>query len=52
MDVIPLNANLVRGSHGRVGTPVSLHPVIISSKPLQKTVSANQVYDILWEQLL
>lgn len=52
MDVIPLDANLVKGSHGRLGTPVSLHPVIISNNVLQKTLSANKVYDILWEHLL
>lgn len=52
MDVIPLDANLVKGSHGRIGTPVSLHPVIISNNVLQKTLSANKVYDILWEHLL
>src|SRR5690606_25685300 len=30
MDVIPLNATLIKGSHGRVGTPSEMHPVLIS----------------------
>ncbi len=30
MDVIPLDASLIKGSHGRVGTPSDLHAVLIS----------------------
>jgi predicted AlkP superfamily pyrophosphatase or phosphodiesterase len=52
MDVIPLNAGLVKGSHGRIGTPSQLHPIIISSNSIKKTVSAINIYDIIWEHLL
>jgi hypothetical protein len=31
MDVIPLDAALVRGSHGRADTPEARGPVVISS---------------------
>jgi hypothetical protein len=33
MDVIPLDATLVRGSHGRADTPEERGPVLISSEP-------------------
>jgi predicted AlkP superfamily pyrophosphatase or phosphodiesterase len=33
MDVIPLDASLVRGSHGRADTPTERGPVILSSEP-------------------
>jgi predicted AlkP superfamily pyrophosphatase or phosphodiesterase len=33
MDVIPLDATLVRGSHGRADTPQKRGPVILSSEP-------------------
>ena len=33
MDVIPLDASLVRGSHGRADTPTERSPVLISSEP-------------------
>ncbi|HWK38069.1 MAG TPA: hypothetical protein VNR88_04065, partial [Hyphomicrobium sp.] len=33
MDVIPLDASLVRGSHGRADTPEARSPVIMSSAP-------------------
>ena len=33
MDVIPLDASLVKGSHGRADTPDALGPVFLSSEP-------------------
>jgi hypothetical protein len=33
MNVIPLDATLVRGSHGRADTPPERGPVILSSEP-------------------
>ena len=33
MDVIPLDASLVNGSHGRVGTDEKTGPLFISSEP-------------------
>ena len=51
MDVIPLDAKLVKGSHGRVGTPIELHPVIITNNPLNKNISPTHVYQIIWDHL-
>lgn len=52
MDVIPLDATLIKGSHGRVGADKKYHPVLITKNPLeQKSVSAIKVYDVIWKQL-
>jgi len=51
MDVIPLDATLIKGSHGRVGTPAEFHPVIISGKSLNKNISATGVYNAIWDTL-
>ncbi|MEO9005466.1 MAG: nucleotide pyrophosphatase/phosphodiesterase family protein [Ginsengibacter sp.] len=51
MDVIPLNAKLVGGSHGRVGTPDEFHPVIISDTSLNKNVAPVDIHDIIWNTL-
>jgi predicted AlkP superfamily pyrophosphatase or phosphodiesterase len=50
MDVIPLDATLVKGSHGRRSTNVADYPVIITDKePLRSNVPihATDVYHIL-----
>ena len=51
MDVIPLDATLVKGSHGRIGTPAELHPVIITHNHLNKRIYATDVYDVIWNSL-
>ena len=51
MDVIPLDAKLVRGSHGRVGTSEELHPVIITKNPLNQKIKATDVEQIIWKHL-
>ncbi|MGN6339731.1 MAG: alkaline phosphatase family protein [Ginsengibacter sp.] len=51
MDVIPLDATLIKGSHGRVGTPAEFHPVIITNNSLQKNIGATDVYKVIWNTL-
>ena len=51
MDVIPLDAMLVKGSHGRVGTVEELHPVIITKDSLNKKILATDVEQIIWKHL-
>lgn len=53
MDVIPLDAALVKGSHGSVEVEKSFYPVLVTDK----TVSANEiqptdVYEIIWNHLV
>jgi len=51
MDVIPLDASLVKGSHGRIGTERELHPVIVTKNPLNKNIPATEVEQIIWDHL-
>jgi len=51
MDVIPLDATLIKGSHGRVGVEEQYKPVLITSdKPAGKLI-ATDVFDIIWQHL-
>jgi predicted AlkP superfamily pyrophosphatase or phosphodiesterase len=48
MDVIPLDANLVKGSHGRVGVSEEFQPVLITNDKLkQESISADTVFDLI-----
>lgn len=52
MDVIPLDATLIKGSHGRVNTPVAAHPVLITDKALsKKELAPVDVYDVISDYL-
>ncbi len=52
MDVIPLDASLVKGSHGRTGVLPEYQPVLISDrKNSGDKLIATQVYDMIWEIL-
>jgi predicted AlkP superfamily pyrophosphatase or phosphodiesterase len=48
MDVIPLDATLIKGSHGRVGVSAEYQPVLITNEPLESsTISADSVFDLI-----
>ena len=52
MDVIPLDATLIKGSHGRVGTPSEMHPVLISDLASDKSrLAAVDVFGIICQAL-
>ena len=51
MDIIPLDATLVKGSHGRIGTPDDFHPIIITRNALNKNLSPTDVYNVIWQAL-
>jgi len=52
MDVIPLDATLVKGSHGRINTAESLRPVLITDREIgKKELVATDVYDVIWSHL-
>jgi hypothetical protein len=52
MDVIPLDASLIKGSHGRIGTQQTFHPVLISDRIFKASLIATDVYDIIWQHLI
>ncbi len=52
MDVIPLDATLVKGSHGSVLVPEAYHPVLITDNAVDKTaVTAVDIYDVIWDHI-
>jgi hypothetical protein len=52
MDVIPLDASLVKGSHGSPVKDRAYHPVIIIDGKLEKEhLVATDVYDVIWQHL-
>ncbi|ATL49699.1 alkaline phosphatase family protein [Chitinophaga caeni] len=52
MDVIPLDATLVKGSHGRVTTDKDYHPVFISNfEAANKELEAVDIYSLIWNHL-
>ncbi len=51
MDVIPLDATLIKGSHGRVGVADEYKPVLITKEKTPDSVAATDVFDIIWKHL-
>ena len=51
MDVIPLDATLIKGSHGRLEKNSSFHPVLITDEFYKDSVQAIEVYDVIWKHL-
>ncbi|MDP4212476.1 MAG: alkaline phosphatase family protein [Bacteroidota bacterium] len=52
MDVIPLDATLVKGSHGSLATAPDYYPVLISDQAMDTDgIEATDVYDIIWNSL-
>ena len=52
MDVIPLDANLVKGSHGRIGVRPEFQPVLITDQKQEESpISANDIFNIILSSL-
>ncbi|MFN3378340.1 MAG: alkaline phosphatase family protein [Runella zeae] len=52
MDVIPLDATLIKGSHGGISAPREFYPICITDTPLaQAELQATDVYDVIWGHL-
>lgn len=52
MDVIPLDATLVKGSHGSVFTGQDFHPLLITDQATEKKeLLATDIYDVIWQHL-
>ena len=51
MDVIPLDATLVKGSHGSINIEDKFRPVLITSKAIDKVLQAPDIYDVIWNSL-
>lgn len=51
MDVIPLDARLVKGSHGGIVKELQFHPVLITDKKINSAVVATNIQEIIWQHL-
>lgn len=52
MDVIPLDATLIKGSHGCINTDPAYHPVLITDNDQGGNgIEADQVFEVIWECL-
>ncbi|MFD0752263.1 alkaline phosphatase family protein [Mucilaginibacter calamicampi] len=51
MDVIPLDATLIRGSHGRTNIADEYKAVLITTDPQDKSVQPTDIFDIMWKHL-
>ena len=51
MNVISLDATLIKGSHGRIGVAREHHPVFVSSRSVGQSLDATAVYDQIWETM-
>jgi predicted AlkP superfamily pyrophosphatase or phosphodiesterase len=53
MDVIPLDANLIKGSHGSPAVSPEYYPVLISDyAPESGKLEATDVYGVIWNTLM
>jgi len=51
MDVIPLDATLIKGSHGRTNIRDEYKAVLITDDPQEKSVQPTDIFDIMWKHL-
>jgi predicted AlkP superfamily pyrophosphatase or phosphodiesterase len=52
MNVIPLDASLVKGSHGAVNVPEEFYPVFISDQPISRSeIHPTEVYTQIWKSI-
>jgi hypothetical protein len=53
MDVIPLDATLIRGSHGSLDVPEDYYPVLLADEipGTGGAIDATGVYDVIWKAL-
>src|SRR5690606_21071862 len=52
LDIVPLDATMIKGSHGCISTPKEYHPIVITdTDTTKKTVSAIDIHDIIWQHL-
>ena len=52
MDVIPLDASRIKGSHGTLGISEKFHPILLTSPALNdQNRVATEVFDVIWKSL-
>lgn len=51
MDVIPLDATLIKGSHGRINTKEEFKPILVTANKIDKALTPVDVYKVIWDSL-
>ena len=52
LDIVPLDATMIKGSHGSTSVEEKYHPILITeSKQPYQTISAIDIHDIIWAHL-
>jgi predicted AlkP superfamily pyrophosphatase or phosphodiesterase len=52
MDVIPLDASLIKGSHGTLDIDKEFYPVLITNQTINQTeIAATDIYSVIWESV-
>jgi predicted AlkP superfamily pyrophosphatase or phosphodiesterase len=51
MDVIPLDATLIKGSHGTLDIGKEYYPVLISNQTQSEEILATDVYGVIWNSI-
>lgn len=52
MDIIPLDATLIKGSHGCTNTTLEFHPILITDKKHgDGNIIATDIFEIIWAHL-
>jgi len=51
MDVIPLDATLIKGSHGRINTKEEFKPILVTANKIDKALTPVDVYQVIWDSL-
>ncbi|HMF72610.1 MAG TPA: hypothetical protein VK616_14125, partial [Flavitalea sp.] len=51
MDVIPLDATLIKGSHGRLVAEKNFQPILVNGRLKDQQIKATDVYNIIWQSL-
>jgi hypothetical protein len=52
MDVIPLDATLIKGSHGTLDIGKEYYPVLITNQSINlKEIASTDVYNVIWESV-
>ena len=52
MDVIPLDASLIKGSHGTLDIGKEYYPILITNQAInQKEIAATDIYSVIWESV-
>ena len=51
MDIIPLDATLIKGSHGTLDIDKEYYPVLISNQATSDEILATDVYSIIWKSI-